>query len=779
MKCKHCKLTISDEKAICDENGFSFCCNGCKQVFAILNSNKIADEFYLKLGKNELTPATNTQNLSNVDNFYKNFVSQNSDGFNEINIVIENIHCTACIWLNEKIVSKLPGVIEISINATNNKAKIIWDESLTSLKEIFTAINSIGYKVVPYDANRSEAKMASLRREFYAKLLVGIFCSMNIMWIAIALYGGYFDGISSEFKAILTFAEFILASPALFYTGSEFFRGGYYAIKNRSPNMDLLIATGASLTYFYSVYAMLSRNGEVYFESVAMIITFVFIGKYLETLSKKSATDTLDSINSQILSNVKLANGKEISPNEINPGDVFLISTGDKILIDAKIKSGEASFDLSSLTGESLPQSFKKGDFITSGAICLDGFIEAVAVENFKNSTLSKIINLLENSTTKKPNIEILANQISSYFSIVILSIAALTFGFWYYEANFEKALIISISVLVIACPCALGLATPVASLVGISKALKNSIIFKKSKTLETLAKTKNLVFDKTGTLTKGKLKVVNFKIFDGFDPNLLINLLKISSHPVSVSVYEFAKNKFTYRDLLLQDFKNFPAKGISARFENILIKGGSEDFIQNSTNLRGTNFVFSQNDKVTAIFELEDEIKDDALNVIENFKKFGFEIFLLSGDNKFAVESIAKKLKIDNFKAEILPQEKADFIQKLGKNSVMIGDGINDAAAIAFAGVGICLGNGANISIDKSDIVLLKDDLLSLEKAILISKKTYKIIKENIAFCIIYNALTIPLAVCGFIIPLFAAISMSFSSIIVVLNSLRIKGKL
>lgn len=786
MKCKHCKLEISQNSAVFDKNGFEFCCNGCKQVFAILNSNHIADEFYEKLGKNELSPASQKQNLSNIDSFYKNFVTKNSEGFNEINIVIENIHCTACIWLNEKIVSKLPGVVEIFINSTNNKAKIVWDENLTSLKDIFDSINSIGYKAIPYDASRSESRMANLRREFYAKLLVGIFCSMNIMWIAIALYGGYFSGISSDFKAILTFGEFILASPALFYTGSEFFRGGYYAIKNRTPNMDLLVVTGASLTYLYSVYAMLTKNGEVYFESVAMIITFVFVGKYLETLSKKHATDTLDSMTSQILSNVRLINLREIDPNSVKIGDVFLITNGEKVLIDGEIIEGEASFDLSSLTGESLPQNFKKGDLITSGAVCLDGFIKVKATQIFKNSTLNKIINLLENSTAKKPKIEILANQISSYFSIVILSIAFFTFIFWFLNTNFEKALIVAISVLVIACPCALGLATPVASLVGISKSLKNSIIFKNSKTLETLAKAKYMVFDKTGTLTNGKLNVVNFKTFDGFDENLLMNLLKSSTHPISVSVYDFLKNRFKYADLSLQNFKNFPAKGIIAEFDGIFIKGGSkkflqEDFLQNSEvlqNLQNTNYIFSQNNKITAIFELKDEIRENAKTCVQNLKNLGFEIYLLSGDNQKAVQNVADLLNIKNYKAEILPNEKAEFIQNLGKNSVMVGDGVNDVAAISLAGVGICLGSGAGVSIDKSDVVLLKDDLISLQKAVFVSKLTYKTIKQNIFLSIFYNAITVPLAVCGFIIPLFAAISMSFSSIIVILNSLRIKGK-
>lgn len=785
-KCDHCRLTFEELQLVNDGLGNKFCCNGCKQVFHLLHSEGL-DEFYQKLGKNTLEPAKIREiSHQETDGIYKNYVKTNSDGFNEIFIIIEGIHCAACVWLNEKILFNSKGVIEANINASTNKAKIVWDESEVNLAEIFNKIEAIGYKPYPYDPARAEIRANALRREFYGKLLVGIFATMNIMWIAVALYGGYFTGMSQEVKDILHFAEFILASPVLFYTGSVFFKGAKTAILNRTPNMDLLITTGTVTIYTYSVYAMLSRNGEVYFDSVCMVITFVFIGKYLEILSRKRAVDSLDALSNMVINDLQVkANDKfeTKNVNEVVKGEIILINSGDRVLIDGVVEKGNASFDYASLSGESIPVYKEIGDEITSGAICIDGSIEYAAKTNFEGSILHKIINLLENASLKKPKIEKLVNQITGYFSIVIFTIAVLTFLFWFfYSTNIQTAIIVAVSVIIIACPCALGLATPVSTLVGLSAGLKRGIIFKEAKIIETLAKCDTIVFDKTGTLTKSNLKVINFEYFFEFDHALLVALLKSSNHPVSSGVYEFLALKNS--NIELEKIKSIPAKGMQASFNGVEIYGGNAKFM-NELNIKckmgeKTEYFFAIDDKVMAKFELEDSIRDDAKSSVKNLAKLGFEIYMLSGDNQNTAKNVAKTLDITNFQAECLPTDKVEFIKNLnksGKNIIMVGDGINDSPALKAAAVGVCLGSGADVSIDKSDIILINDTLKSLVDGIIISKRTFASVKQNLAFSLLYNCATIPLAVMGYVIPLVAAVSMSLSSIVVVLNSMRIKN--
>ncbi len=504
-RCDHCHLEF-DEKVLVKDTSFNdgskyFCCKGCQGVYHLLKSEGL-DDFYEKMGDTKLNPAST--DISDVekfdlDGFNQKYIKE-KDGFNEIYLIIEGIHCSACVWLNEKVLHQKEGIVEASINQTNNKAKIVWDSDSIKLSQIILTIRSIGYNAYPYDPSMQEVQANATRRDYYSRLLVGVFTTMNIMWIAIAQYAGYFTGMKSDIKNILNFAEFVLATPTLFYTGSVYFKGAYYGIKNRYVNMDILVATGASLAYIYSIYAMFTHRGEVYFDSVTMIITFVFTGKYLEVLSKKKAVDRLDSFNSSVPTEVLIIKNSEkilLGVEEVKVGDIIEIKAGEKIVIDGVIVSGEGSFDTASLTGESNPVFLRTGDKLISGYICLDSVIRYEAMHDVHSSVLSKITSLLEDSMNKKPKIERLANIISGYFSTAILVLALGTFAFWYFGGSgFEKSLIVGISVIVIACPCALGLATPVSTLVGLGLGAKKGILFKEASFLETMAKCDVLMLD-------------------------------------------------------------------------------------------------------------------------------------------------------------------------------------------------------------------------------------------------------------------------------------------
>ncbi len=792
IPCTHCHLEFSEDVMI-KEGEHYFCCNGCQGVYHLLSDEGL-DSFYKKAGDVKLTPPTSQYEDSsnfNAPAFYDRFVKINSDGFNEVSLIIEGIHCSACVWLNEKALHKMDGVIEASINFTNNKATIVWADNILKLSQIIDMIRAIGYNAYPYDASLQEVHANRERKDYYLRMAVAIFASMNIMWIAVAQYAGYFSGITQEMKTILNIAEGILATPVLFYSGWIFFRGAYYGIRNRVVNMDILVATGALLTYMFSVYITVIEDGEAYFDSVSMIITFVLIGKFLEVLSKKNAADTLDVIGKHIPSEVNIVQeGNVISCklSDVAIGDVIVVSSGEKVLLDGEILNGSGSFDESSLTGESEPMYKEEGDSVISGTTSIDADIHFRATKDFEHSTLSNLVQLLESAINKKPKIEQIANKLSEYFSTIILLLSFITFlVWWFWPHSFETAFMVGISVIVIACPCALALATPVATLVGLSLGAKKGILFKEAAQLETMAKVDTLVLDKTGTVTVGKPEVVKEHVFGEFDIELLYSLVKSSKHPVSHGIYEYISSKVESLNVIAFDeFKQVPAQGISAKINSFELFGGnyklmSDNGIEIEYSSDNTLFYFAINKTVVAVYELNDKIKDGAKELISTLKARAIETIMLTGDNELAASRVAKDIGLERVYSEQTPEEKAAFISKLheeNKTVVMVGDGVNDILALARADIGIVMGSGSDIAVDVSDVVLLNDSLKSLDDSLKISRTTYGLIKQNLGISLVYNAITIPLAMAGYVIPLVAAISMSVSSLLVVGNSMRIRYK-
>ncbi len=794
IACDHCHLEFNEDVMIEEREGeksLFFCCKGCQGVYHLLKSEGL-DSFYDKMGSTKLQPAaTVDSNLGKFDTegFIRKYVKE-VDGLHEVSLIIEGIHCSACVWLNEKVLHKSEGIIEASINYTNHKAKIVWDPEVLKLSDIIAKIQSIGYNAYPYDAKLQEERINKTRRDYYARLLVGVFATMNIMWIAIAQYIGYFSGIRAEYKNILNIAEFILATPTLFYTGWVYFRGAYYGLKNRHINMDFLVATGATLAYIYSIYAMVTEHGEVYFDSVTMIITFIFIGKYLEVLSKKKAVDTLDSMTGSLPTEVIVIDGNEKrlkNVEEVVEGDIIEVTPGDKIVIDGLIVSGEGSFDESSLTGESTPVFKRVGDEIISGTVLLDTVLRYKASKSFENSMLSTIVTLLEESVTKKPKIEKIANEVSGYFSVTILLIALGTFLWWYFvHGSFEHALIVAISVIVIACPCALGLATPVATLVGLGEGAKRGILFKEASFLETMAKSDVLLLDKTGTITEGKPKVVHYKELEPFDPNLLYALVSSSRHPISKGVKAWLEAHHEgLQEVVLEEIKNIEARGIEAKYESQKLTGGSARLLEEMGismvhEAEGSLFAFMIDGVPKALFYLKDSPKEGAAEAIAAIRKMGLEVAMLTGDVAEVAQKIAAEVGIEKVYSGLFPQDKAKIVDKYheaGKVVIMAGDGINDALALSKSDIAIAMGSGADISVEVSDVVLIDDKMTSLRDAIKLSRATYRNIKQNLLLSLTYNALTVPLAVAGYVIPLVAALSMSLSSLLVVANAVRIKS--
>lgn len=790
VKCDHCHLEFSDDVMIHDGE-YRFCCKGCQGIFHLLKDEGL-ESFYTKMGDTTLAPPSEQfEASSNFDSpaFRERFITTTKEGFAQVSLIIEGIHCAACVWLNEKALHKMAGVVEAHINYTNNKARITWDAGTVKLSSIIDMIRAIGYNAFPYDATLQEERANKERKDYYLRMAVATFATMNMMWVAIAQYAGYFTGITQEIKTILNVAEWFLATPVLFYSGWVFYRGAYYGLKNKAVTMDLLVVTGSSLAYVYSIYITVLEKGEAYFDSVSMIITFVLFGKFLEVLSRKNAADTLDIIGKHVPREVSIVEGetiKEVNVNEVKVGDMIRIRTGEKAAIDGEVVSGEGSFDESSLTGESDPVFKRTGSSIISGTTSIDALLTYRATKDFAHSTLSNLVNLLENAMSHKPRIEQLANRLSQHFSSTILFLAIATFWGWYFWPHtFDRALMVGISVIIIACPCALALATPVATLVGLALGAKRGILFKSAAQIETMAQATMVVLDKTGTITQGRPEVVYATIHHSFGHSLLYALVSSSKHPISRGIAEYLERTENISETFaLEEVREIPARGVVARSGGVMIAGGNALLMQEmgvEVGLRSDKslFYYAVGNELTATFELRDLPKAGAAGSIQNFKNAGLRVVMLTGDHQAAAERVALEVGIDEVHAHLDPQEKAEFIAQAhneGNVVIMAGDGVNDLLALANADIGIAMGSGSDIAIEVSDVVLLNDSLTSLAEAHAISRRTYRLIKQNLGISLVYNSITIPLAMSGYVIPLIAAISMSFSSLLVVGNSMRVR---
>ena len=591
--------------------------------------------------------------------------------------------------------------------------------------------------------------------------------------------------------------------PTLFYSGWIFWRGAYFGLKNGILSMDSLLVSGSGIAFVYSIWASFAGK-ETYFESITMIIAFVLIGRFLEQRGRKIAVDSLDSLNAAIPLQITAIRDNAralITPEEARIGEVIEVLAGEKIALDGVLLSDYALCDESMLSGESVPVAKTKDDRIYSGAIVLQAPLRYVVTHDVAHSFLSTILALVQESLNHKPKIEEQANKISRYFSATILSLALLTFVFWIASgAAIALSVSIAVSVIIIACPCALALATPMACIVGLGNALRKKILFKESRFLETLAHVDMIVFDKTGTLTQQELHVTHASGIENLDTTqlaMLQSLVAQSTHPVARAVESFARQYGTHAISSLQNFEQKNARGIVASAAGRTFIGGNlllldsyhvayPDALREESSML---FCFAELDTsgenndggaLLAVFFVQDTLKKDAQECVQKLQAMGLDVCIASGDRQAPVARVANALGIAHFYANQTPDSKAQLIESLraqGKTILMVGDGINDTIAFAKSNAAIAMGSGVDVAISVSDVVVLDNTLQSICDALTISRACLRAIRQNLAISIVYNALTIPLAMAGFVIPLIAAASMSLSSLLVVGNSLRNKA--
>ena len=713
---------------------------------------------------------------------------------------IEGMTCSACSNGLEKYLNKQEGIYTATVNLVMGEAFIEYDDSIKR-QDLVRFIKEAGFKSVGERTKNGNKKYELKLLIFFAMLaIVQMYISMGYMinLPVINFLNKDMNPINYGFILMLITILFII-------WGFDIIKNGVKNIIHKMPNMDSLVGMGVFVNFIYSFYNLiLVCQGQImnlnnlYFESSSMILLFIKIGRYIDKKNKAKAIDTIKNlvtITPKKGTIIKEGKEQSVTINEIQKGDIVVSKPGERISVDGIITRGSTHTDESFLTGESNPVSKKIGSSVMAGSINYDGYIEYEAVNIGKDSQISHIVDLVVEATNTKSPIARLADKISGYFVPIIFLISILAFSInFLINNNLNDAIIALVSVLVVACPCSLGLATPLAMIVSIGNASKKGIVIKSSEILETINKIDTIVFDKTGTLTKGNLEVVDEKYIDADKKEEILNLLKSleskSNHPLAKSIAKNATKLFE-----VTDFEEISGCGIQGKIQGKMYFAGNKKMVEgkNIKNIfekeekefskkKDSIIYFFDEENMLGIIGLRDEIKQDMKNIISELKKlYNKEIIMLSGDNEITANTIARELNIENVYSNMSPKEKMEIIQKLNTNQnvIMVGDGINDSPALKTASIGISVVNGTDISSDSSDVILLKDDMNKIIDLFKIGKKTIRIIKENLFWALFYNICMIPLAMGILPIglnPMIASLAMTLSSLTVVLNSLRLK---
>lgn len=703
------------------------------------------------------------------------------------------MHCASCQTRIEKVLSKTDGVYEVNVNLATGKMRIKYDENKLDSKKIEDKVKSIGFgaelereRNIEKDKKLKEKEYASIKRKFILSAILTL-PLFSIMFFHMAGIRVFWD------KPEIQFA---LATIVQFYVGYTFYVGAYKSIKSKAMNMDVLVVMGTSAAYFYSIYNWYVGHDHFYFESSAMIITLVLLGKMLELRAKSKTGEALMKLMDLAPKEVTVivdGNTFNKSAKDVKLGDVLLIRPGENISGDGDIVQGKTTVDESMLTGESIPVDKNVGDKVYQGTLNLNGSIEVKVTTDMTETGLSKIIRMVEEAQNQKAPVQRLADKVASIFVPTVIGIAILTFLLHrVFGSDVEKSLISAVSVLVIACPCSLGLATPTAIMVGTGKAANEGILIRDAKALENAEKLTAVALDKTGTITKGKPDVVdmiNIKGDKGINRSILYSMEVNSEHPIAMAIVDYFHDNPPKK--INGSFINIEGRGVGFQIldknyyalsiksiEELGIEIGAE--IRENMRPEATYVGLVEDKELNMLVGLVDEIKEDSKESIRFLHDMGLKTVMITGDNEKVAQKIAGLAGIDKYYAEVLPEEKVLKVKELMETEVvgMVGDGINDAPALATADIGFAMGTGTDIAIDSGDITLVGGSLKSVARAIDVSKKTMKTIKQNLFWAFFYNVVGIPIAALGILNPMIAGAAMAFSSVSVVTNSLRLKNK-
>lgn len=736
-----------------------------------------------------------------------------------VDLPITGMTCAACERNVSRALSRADGVLDVSVNLATEKAKITFLPGVATRRDLINAVERAGYGVVdvadmeaPEDAERA-ARQAEIERQ---KRLVLIGAIFTVPLVVLSMSRHFMHSvpfIMETFPWLMpdwwVFVFGLLATPVQFILGKQYVVGAYKSLRNGTANMDVLVALGSGAAYVYSlivVAGMIFGFSDVvgtadYFESAAVILTLITLGKLLEARAKGHTSDAIKKLMGLTPKTAFVLRDDEeveVPIDQLTHGDLIVVRPGGRVPVDGIVTEGRSSIDESMLTGESMPVSKSVGETVIGGTVNKQGRLIIEATKVGRETALAQIIRLVEQAQGSKAPIQRVADQVSAVFVPVVLVLAALTFFGWLWigQVGFTAAMLNAIAVLVIACPCALGLATPTAIMVGTGRGAEMGILFKNSEALESAHKLKTITLDKTGTITSGKPAVTDVIAVNGYAENDVLRLAAIaergSEHPLAEAIVKKAQEQGCNLTTF-DDFEAVSGRGIRATIDGQTVLVGSGRFMQEQgipatvaqsaidrlqANARTTSLV-AVDGQVVGVIGIADTVKPTSAEAISSLHKLGIEVVMITGDTQATAQAVGREVGVDQIFAEVLPAEKVDVVKRLqsaGKHTGMVGDGINDAPALAQANVGIAIGTGTDIAMEASDVTLMSGDLIGVARAIGLSKSTMRTIYQNLFWAFIYNIILIPVAMMGLLIPMFAAGAMAFSSVFVVTNSLRLK---
>ncbi len=816
--CDHCLLLVAEQDAVTDDRPSGrkvFCCHACRAIYRMIQDEGLG-EFYQKRDwqssgipkslrtDGDIGPTTPQEDTAALATFIR------GDGVvKEADLMIDGIRCASCIWLNEKVLERTPGIVSARVNFATHRAVVRWDSSQITLGKILSRIRTIGYLARTYTPAAQEASLKQQNRDLLLRFGTASFFSMQLMLLSFGLYAGFFQGIDPVTKQWLEYGSLLVCTPVLFYSGWPFMKSTVRAVRNRTLNMDVLISLGAFSAYMLSIRQML-RGGEVYFDTAAMIITLVLLGRLLESSAKRKASEAVSRLLALQPQDARMVQGTSrvvVPAAEVRKGDLIEILPGEKVPLDGIVRQGTSEADESLVTGESSPVEKSIGSEVIGGSLNGLGSLIVEVTRIGQETIIAQIARLVEQAQAATAPIQRLADRISAYFLPFVLAASGLTFWYWSRQISVDQSLLNAVSVLIIACPCALGLATPVAVLAGTGAAARKGILIKGGDILERMHKVDTVVLDKTGTITIGKMSVVEVRSpgFENGSDQLKTKNSKLktvlfaasaeqgSEHLMGSAIVRYAREQ-RVRLFPCDAFRAVPGQGVEATVQGSRVLVGKRAFLaangisidpattQEAEQLEhsGKTVVWvARGEEFLGMLALMDVPKEDAKEAVSLLKRMNIGVTMVTGDNIGTAQAIANQTGISSIIAGVMPAGKSEEIARLrarGRVVAMAGDGINDAPALVAADIGIAMASGSDIAMESADVVLMRSDLKSVVQAIELSRKTFRIIKQNLFWAFFYNGAAIPLAMAGMLNPIVAAAAMAISSVTVVMNSLRLR---